>query len=556
MLQQHPTRVDRNSNSFLDDMLKGICLKIQPSESMVERFENSYKVIEDILRNAPPGSIIHKVDLKVFVHGSILTDTVVRPIHQDELDLDVVILFRLDHREVNPRAVQDEIYKLLIADERYKDKVVKKPRCVTIQYKTNFHIDLMPALPEFLNFEDDWILVPHKLGENLYDWQSSNPIGLNKWLTSIERNYRLDSARHIILNEASIEVSPFPKPKRYKSNIRYIIQLLKRARDHHFKDDPDAKKIARSIALLVLTGNHYRPFAGNLISEMLHVVSSIEEVTADYMNIHVYNPLHMDREETDREDFAEKWRQDRSLYLKFRAWIKSLKEELDEIDTLKNGSYNLYVDKLKELFHATPVDTLLNEYGENTKQLQNSGRASASSDTGTLLYGASNIPSIPAPKAKSFGDNRSEEFFLCESVTTKLPIYAHVEKMRIDFPNFKMSLVKGQRSTICWTGEIQPEVFGDKYKIAIIYKAGYHPIVKILSHDVGKNPKHVYPGNNLCLYHPYKGEGRWKMDEPISSKIVPLTILWIIQWEIWKKTGKWNGDEYPHGDSSNFRSAA
>lgn len=90
---------------FLDDLLKGICLKIQPLESMIERFESSYKIVEDILRNAPAGSIINKIDLKVFVQGSILTDTVVKPIHQDELDLDVVILFKLDHREVNPRAV-------------------------------------------------------------------------------------------------------------------------------------------------------------------------------------------------------------------------------------------------------------------------------------------------------------------------------------------------------------------------------------------------------------------------------------------------------------------
>lgn len=556
MLELHrPTRlIDHHPNFFLDDMLKGICLKIQPLESMIERFESSYKIVEDILRSAPAGSIIHKVDLKVFVQGSILSDTVVKAIHQDEHDLDVVILFKLDHREVNPRAVQDEIYKLLMADDRYKDKVVKKSRCVTIQYNTNFHIDLMPALPEFLNFEDDWILVPHKLSENLYDWQSSNPVGLNKWLTDLEKSYRMDSMRSIVLNEASIEVSPFPKPKRYKSNIRYIIQLLKRARDHYFKDDPDAKKIARSIALLVLTGTHYRPASGSLISELLYVVSKIEDATSNYLDIHVYNPLHLNREDKDREDFAEKWRQDRDLYLKFRKWVKSLREDLQEIYIQRDGSYNQYVDKLKELFHATPVDTLLNEYGDNTRNLQNAGKVSVSPATGTLLYGVGG--GIPAPKAKSFGNNTSKEFFKCEKAAVKLPIYAHIEKMRRDFPNFKMSLVKGQRNTVCWVGEVQPELFGDIYKVSVTYKDGYHPAVKILSHDVGKRPKHVYSGNKLCLYHPYAGEGRWKMNEPISSKIIPLTILWIIQWEIWKKTGRWNGDEHPHGDPANLVSAA
>lgn len=553
----YPTTLLNHSPSyFLDDLLKGICLKIQPLESMIERFESSYKIVEEILRNAPAGSIIHKIDLKVFVQGSILTDTVVKPIHQDELDLDVVILFKLDHREVNPRAVQDEIYKLLIADDRYKDKVEKKSRCVTIQYKTNFHIDLMPALPEFLNFEDDWILVPHKKSENLYDWQSSNPIGLNKWLLGIESRYHMDMYKNMRLNEASIEVSPFPKPKKYKSNIRYIIQLLKRARDHHFKDDPDSKKIARSIALLILTGTYYSPLGGSLIEEMLNVVSKIEENTSDYFNIHVYNPLHCDREEKNREDFAEKWRQDKALYLKFRKWIRSLRDELQEIYNQKDNSYNQYVEKLKKLFHATPVDSLLNEFGDNTRKLQNAGKINVSSTTGSLLYGGVGAPSVPAPKAKSFGDKRKEKFFICEKVDMKLPLYAHVEKMRRDFPNFKMSLVKGERNTVRWIGEIKPESFSDTYKIAVTYKDGYHPIVNILSHDIGEYSKHSYPEKKLCLYHPYDGEGRWKMNEAISAKIIPLTVLWVLQWEIWRITGQWNGDEHPHGNPAMLESIA
>jgi hypothetical protein len=543
-------------SQFLNDMLRGICLEIQPLDSMIERFEKSYQIIESILRNAPEGSIIHKIDLRVFVQGSLLTDTVVKPIHQDELDLDVVILFELNHNEVEPRAIQDEIFNLLKADERYRDKVERKSRCVTIQYKTNFHIDLMPALPEFMGYENDSILVPHKKGPNLYFWQSSNPVGINKWLIEIENRYHLDSIQKSIkLAEASIEVSPFPAPKKYKSNLRYIIQLLKRARDHYFKDDEEVKKIARSIALLVLAGTHYKPSGGSLLSELLHVVSKIDEATSNYMNLHVYNPLHSDRDNCQKEDFAEKWRQNKDLYQKFREWIVALKSELEEIYSLRDKSYNEYVDKLKKIFNATPVETLLNQYGEKVKLAQNSGKASINS-SGTLLFGAGAGASIPAPKAQSFGDERKEKYFRCERVQGKLPLYAHVEKMRRDFPQFKMSYVKGERDTVRWIGEVQPELFGDKYTISISYKDGYHPIVKVLSHDVGKYSKHLYPQNKLCLYHPYEGEGRWRMNEPISSKIIPLTVLWLIQWEIYRKTGKWNGDEFPHGDPSQLEGAA
>ena len=111
----------------------------------------------------------------------------------------------------------------------------------------------------------------------------------------------------------------------------------------------------------------------------------------------------------------------------------------------------------------------------------------------------------------------------------------------------KSSLVKGQRNTVCWIGEVQPELFDDACKVSVTYRDGFYPVLKILSDDVGKFPKHIYPENALCLYHPHD-DYRWKMNEFISSKIIPLTISWIVKREIWKKTETWNEDEFPHGE--------
>ena len=127
--------------------------------------------------------------------------------------------------------------------------------------------------------------------------------------------------------------------------------------------------------------------------------------------------------------------------------------------------------------------------------------------------------------------------------------------MRKDFPNFKMTFLKGQRKTVRWIGKVQPETFGDRYTISITLKEGYHPVVKVLSHDVSGS-KHLYPDNRLCLYHPYEGEKRWKQNETVSSKIVPLTIMWLIQSEVYRKTGKWNGDEFPHRNPLDFERVA
>ena len=93
---------------------------------------------------------------------------------------------------------------------------------------------------------------------------------------------------------------------------------------------------------------------------------------------------------------------------------------------------------------------------------------------------------------------------------------------------------------------------GKYYKYKIEYDGYSDPIVSILSPNLVEEPPHVYaPNNNLCLYYP--------KDQPwLSGKcslyehIIPWVHEWILFYEIWLLSGKWEHPEVLHNVKQKF----
>lgn len=98
--------------------------------------------------------------------------------------------------------------------------------------------------------------------------------------------------------------------------------------------------------------------------------------------------------------------------------------------------------------------------------------------------------------------------------------------------------------TLICTGELQPE-YCDRYKIRIEFREGYAPLVFITSPHIVPQPAiHIYKEGCLCLYYP--GEFKWKDSTKIAQYTIPWIVGWILYYEIWKITGKWEGAEHKH----------
>ncbi len=93
-------------------------------------------------------------------------------------------------------------------------------------------------------------------------------------------------------------------------------------------------------------------------------------------------------------------------------------------------------------------------------------------------------------------------------------------------------------------GELQPENC-DRYKIRIEYREGIAPQVFILSPHI--NPRaeiHMYNEGSLCLFYPK--EFKWTNSTKIADYTIPWIVEWVLYYELWKATGKWEGAEQSH----------
>ncbi|PSJ71768.1 hypothetical protein C7N43_37635 [Sphingobacteriales bacterium UPWRP_1] len=101
-----------------------------------------------------------------------------------------------------------------------------------------------------------------------------------------------------------------------------------------------------------------------------------------------------------------------------------------------------------------------------------------------------------------------------------------------------------ENGTLICTGELQPE-YCDRYKIRIEFREGYAPLVFITSpHIEPRSAIHMYKEGCLCLFYP--GEFKWRNTTKIAEYTIPWIVEWVLYYEIWKITGKWEGAEHLH----------
>jgi hypothetical protein len=98
-------------------------------------------------------------------------------------------------------------------------------------------------------------------------------------------------------------------------------------------------------------------------------------------------------------------------------------------------------------------------------------------------------------------------------------------------------------------GFLQPTSRSLSYHFILKYNLVESPKIKIVSPELQKNSKgedapHLYPGKNLCLYHPKYRE--FSRSDFLFDTIIPWTSLWLYYYEVWLLTDEWlGGGEHP-----------
>ncbi len=110
------------------------------------------------------------------------------------------------------------------------------------------------------------------------------------------------------------------------------------------------------------------------------------------------------------------------------------------------------------------------------------------------------------------------------------------------WPTFRRS-GDARRST--WRGILQPTEVSRQYEVAVSYRLGLIPEVRVQKPKLPPKAPHTYTDGTLCLYYP--SDWQWHGQRIIAHTIIPWTADWLFYYELWLDTGEWHGPEVSHG---------
>jgi SMODS domain-containing protein len=296
----------------LDLMLFDACDSLQLSPTQHQKAEDRYHAIAKVINaeNSP----FWRWESNIYSQGSMRLRTTVKPIDTPH-DLDLVCEFDVSHDDVYPMVLLDGMFKLFSEHGVYGGMVTKKNRCLRIEYKDEFWLDILPACRDDHN-GGTYIQVPDR---DLLHWKPSNPIAYADWFKNVSRRIVVkfsDSRRELIVAEATVEPLPALQTTEEKTMIQLVVQLLKRWRDVHYANSeyPPISIVLTTLAADLYTGE--QSISKALLEVLNGIVARLDAAHAQDRRLEVLNPVHPE------EDFSERWNSCPGAYLEFNDGIR------------------------------------------------------------------------------------------------------------------------------------------------------------------------------------------------------------------------------------------
>ena len=181
------------------------------NQSRIDVLEEHISAVTTYMKNNHNG--FRKTDKQ----GSHALGTIIKPVKEDD-EYDADLLAIMDKDGDKPAPYVDGLYKTLQASDRYKDKLTKKTRCVTIDYANDCHLDVVPCV----QIGDKFYVCPR----NQEELEETDGTGFRDWFNDQNRIT--------------------------KGNLKRTVRLLKFLRDH--KDNFEVP----SVILTALAGKAIR----------------------------------------------------------------------------------------------------------------------------------------------------------------------------------------------------------------------------------------------------------------------------------------------------------
>jgi len=327
-----------SNNHQLFRMLEKVSKNLDISPSIHKDAEEKYKAVGEWLAEGEYCLIDKKICLKdgdIYAQGSIQIGTVVRPIGQEEFDIDLVFYTpNISTDDISPEKLKELIGDRLKSENLIYDntKVTSTNRGWCIKFDKKFHLDITPSLDKMDEPDNNSELVADK---KLETYMPSNPKDYTTWFDNISLTIPIiESTQRLFKSdifmdglsmtmEDSATVHILPKHEETKLLLQRFIQIFKRHRSEQYKDRGDKKHKPSSIIITTLATNSYLYCIENFSYEneydfMLDVLKNMPKFITTRRNEYwIENPT------IKSENFAEKWNDKPIRKEHFYAWHDS-----------------------------------------------------------------------------------------------------------------------------------------------------------------------------------------------------------------------------------------
>lgn len=298
----------------------------------------------------------------IYPQGSFALGTAVKPLGNEEYDVDAVCLLQLTREQVSqPKLKRMVGDRLKHPSSRYKEMIDPKDggrRCWTIRFaeSSKFHLDILPAIPDpYLRqplptpgsrkWTDTGILLTDRKTWNnpAAQWPRSNPKGFAAWFKE-QMRVSLNQAKEMQAKEIRAEVETI-EDLDVRTPLQRLIQILKRHRDVRYNGDAD-KPISIIITTLAARAYENESSVNEAMSKV--VPKMLQYIETRNGIIWVPNPVNQE------ENFADKWTEKPRKKELFFDWIRGLQEDysrlvrnedLSQVGDYLNRSFGAHVSK-------------------------------------------------------------------------------------------------------------------------------------------------------------------------------------------------------------------
>jgi hypothetical protein len=324
-----------------------------------------------------------RADAEIYPQGSVKLGTTIPPVDATcGYDFDLVYRRDLAKSGITQSKLFEQTGEQLatyVDHLRHRGEPVPKlvpgRRCWALHYEAQFHMDVLPAIPDdeahiyTLRDHGDAILITDK---KLRDWQHSNPRGYANWFYDCEQMV-LPEFRRMAAKAFNIDVESVPV-ERIKTPLRQAVQLAKRHRDIRYTGDPDDKPI--SIIITTLAAMAYANEA-EAFEALINIGKKMRElIRFEDGKWLVENPVN------PQENFADKWNEQPERAVRFFEWLDIL--EVDLANAQRQSDLNQFAQALTPAFGKELVERSLVKFGRKIDDTHQRGELRMSAKTGAL----------------------------------------------------------------------------------------------------------------------------------------------------------------------------